>query len=242
MPPIKINPVAGKNYQDAWDTFDSNVDESIIDLDTNGTQFRLKKFDGTYTSFKAITFPVQTAANGLTLVGSSVRLGGTLTGSTSINTSSFEFVMQNGVGAQRLRIGNSWAELAGALELRISPPSIDASSAVVGQILELQATTGRVEWSFRNKIKQRNTAINTTLTTSDYMLVTTANPLTVTLPLAPVDGQNFIIKSISASVPSPVTINGNGKNIDTAATRLHTVSNQSTTLVFNSALNRWLII
>ena len=235
----------GQTFLQRWQAIDSKFETSIenIDIDITTSKLKIYKFDGTSVlSTNAIPYPVAGAANGLGKTGTNIVLGGTLTGGTTINTSTFNFLVQNAIAAQRLLINNSFAEIAGALNLRISPPSIDASTAVVGQVLTLQNTNGSVEYEFRNKIKQRNTAINTTLTTSDYMVVTTVNPLTVTLPLAPVDGQNFIIKSILASIPSPVTINGNGKNIDLSPTRKHDINNQSTTLVFNSTLNRWLVI
>jgi len=48
------------------------------------------------------------------------------------------------------------------------------------------------------------------------MIVATVRPLTITLPAAPYNGEEHVIKAITATVPSPITINGNGKNIDAA--------------------------
>lgn len=92
-------------------------------------------------------------------------------------------------------------------------------------------------------VTQRNTAINTLLTQNNYMVVVTAAPLTITLPLAPVNGTEFIIISNGvATGGNPITINGNGKNINATATSLITTAYGSQTLVFNSALNKWLVI
>lgn len=105
---------------------------------------------------------------------------------------------------------------------------------------EIEITPTYIRLGGGQLVAQRNTAVNTLVTTGDYFVIATTNPLTITLPLAPLNGQEFAFKAITASVPNPVTINGNGKNIDGAATSLLTSNNASRTMVFNSALNRWL--
>jgi hypothetical protein len=104
------------------------------------------------------------------------------------------------------------------------------------------STTGEVEITpthtiFRGGqvITQRNSAVNIAVTANDYMIVSTAT-LTATLPLAPNNGETHIFKSRGGTM----TVNGNGKNIDTAATTTVPL-NSSRTLVFNSALNIWTI-
>lgn len=84
-------------------------------------------------------------------------------------------------------------------------------------------------------ITQRNSAVNIAVTANDYMIVSTAT-LTATLPLAPNNGETHIFKSRGGTM----TVNGNGKNIDTAATTIVPL-NSSRTLVFNTALNIWTI-
>lgn len=56
----------------------------------------------------------------------------------------------------------------------------------------------------------------TTLTDADYIYLVTAGSVTVTLPASPTEGQKFIIKDRdgSASGGTPITIAGNGNNID----------------------------
>ena len=105
---------------------------------------------------------------------------------------------------------------------------------------EIEITPTYIRLNGGQLVAQRNTAVNTLATTGDYFIIATANPLTITLPLAPLNGQEFSFKAITASVPNPVTINGNGKTIDGAATSLLTTNNASRTMVFNAALNRWL--
>lgn len=91
--------------------------------------------------------------------------------------------------------------------------------------------------------KQRNTAISTTVAANDYILIATAAPLTFTLPATPQDGQAYKIKSNGvATGGNPITINGNGKNIDAAATTTITTAYGSVSLTYNTALNKWLIV
>lgn len=107
---------------------------------------------------------------------------------------------------------------------------------------ELEITPTHTKIKGGKGITQRNTAVNITVSENDYMIVTTANPLTITLPLVPYNGQEFIIKAITASVANPITISGNGKVIDggALAARILTTAYQARTLVFNSSLNIWL--
>ena len=105
---------------------------------------------------------------------------------------------------------------------------------------ELEITPTHTKITGGKGVTPRNTAVNTAVTAGDYMIVATVNPLTITLPAAPYNGEEHIIKAITATVPSPVTINGNGKNIDAAATATIITNYGSITLIFNSALNIWL--
>ena len=66
-----------------------------------------------------------------------MKLGGALLAGTTIDTSTFNFLIQSGTTAQRLRISNTFAELAGALELRIAPPSIDAANRFCWGLFEI---------------------------------------------------------------------------------------------------------
>ena len=140
------------SYADIWALIDSNFGKSVesLEIEIASNKVKLYLFDGTsILSTNAIPYPVTNATNGLNKAGTNISLGGTLTGGTTINTSTFNFLVQNGIGAQRLRITNTFAELAGALELRIAPPSIDASTAIVDQILKVKnASTGECDYDY----------------------------------------------------------------------------------------------
>lgn len=93
------------------------------------------------------------------------------------------------------------------------------------------------------KITQRNTAISVTVQPTDEMIVVTAAPRTVTLPLAPVNNETHIIKSNGvATGGNPITVAGNGKLIDAAASVNITTANGFLRVVFNTTLNKWLTI
>jgi len=93
------------------------------------------------------------------------------------------------------------------------------------------------------RLKQRNTAISLTVVNDDYVIIVTAVPRTITLPLAPVDGETYIVKSNGvATGGNPITVSGNGKNIDSAANAFITTTNGSVRVIFNNTLNKWFTI
>lgn len=260
-------------YADIWSKIDSNFGKSVesLEIEIASNKVKLYLFDGTsILSTNAIPYPVTGGTNGVNKVGNNILLGGTLTAGTTLNTSTYNFLVQNGVGAQRLRITNTFAELAGALELRIAPPSIDASTASVGDLLQvvddntgecdygiikdthftsLSIVSDKVRLTFKDAsfietaalLTTVNTAVNYSVTgTTNQLITTTVRPLIITLPAAPQSAQTITVKAITASGGSPITINGNGKNIDGAATATLTSNYASRTLIFNTALNIWL--
>lgn len=139
----KILPIGAlETYADIWALIDTNFEKLVesVEIPTVGVdanKIKLKLFDGSYITSPAIPFPILSAINGVNLNGTAIELGGDLTKNTVIDTDTFSFLIQNGVGAQRIRLTNLYTELAGALELRIAPPSIDASTASVGDLLQV---------------------------------------------------------------------------------------------------------
>ena len=152
------------SYADIWALIDSNFGKSVesLEIEIASNKVKLYLFDGTsILSTNAIPYPVTNATNGLNKAGTNISLGGTLTGGTTINTSTFNFLVQNGIGAQRLRITNTFAELAGALELRIAPPSIDASTAITNTDLTSLTVVGdKVRLTFKDATYLETAAIN----------------------------------------------------------------------------------
>lgn len=121
--------------------------------------------------------------------------------------------------------------------------------ANINESVTLQADFGLNTWFIIDsslpitKITQRNTAISVTVQPTDEMIVVTAAPRTVTLPLAPVNNETHIIKSNGvATGGNPITVAGNGKLIDAAANVNITTANGFLRVVFNTTLNKWLTI
>ena len=123
LPPIlPISPAT--TYEDIWQKIDDNFLKSVesieiplVGIDAN--KIKLKLFDGTYLTGPVIPFPVTGANNGLSFLSGIVKLGGALLAGTTIDTATFNFLVQSGTTTQRLRISNTFAELAGETQLRI---------------------------------------------------------------------------------------------------------------------------
>ena len=254
--------------------YNASVEKIPVGISFSGNKIRLTLFDSGIIETIDVPYPVKNGISGLTKTGTDIILGGTLLVPTTINTGGQNFLIQSGTTAQRLRISSVFAELAGALELRIAPPSVDASTASIGDFIKcLDDTTGECDYgvivasdfvslsmvngklrlNFKGGTflesaelggfkKTVNTAVNYNVLTTEQLVVATVNPLTITLPIAPVNEREIVFKAITASVGSPVTINGNGKLIDGSATATLTSAFASRTLVYNNALNRWLNI
>lgn len=100
--------------------------------------------------------------------------------------------------------------------------------------VSLTLFNGRVNINGGIEKNQRNTAIATAILDDDWMIVSTA-ALTVTLPAAPTDGRELVLKSRVGTM----TINLNGKTMDSVAT---VTAGNARTIIFNTALNIWLNI
>lgn len=142
----------GQTFLQRWQAIDSKFETSIetIDIDIATSKLKIYKFDGSSVlSTNVIPYPVTGGTNGVNKVGTNILLGGDLTTGTTIDTKTYNFLMQSGTGAQRLRLSNTFAELAGDLQLRIQPPSIQAASAIDGQFLKLiDENTGECDYDY----------------------------------------------------------------------------------------------
>lgn len=84
------------------------------------------------------------------------------------------------------------------------------------------------------------TAINYNALTSDYLIIATADNITITLPASPADGQTYSVKAAVAS-PIGVTIGGNGKNIDSAGTYVLAAIYETITIIYSTSQTKWFI-
>lgn len=91
-------------------------------------------------------------------------------------------------------------------------------------------------------VKVTNVGASTTLNETQYIINATANNITITLPAAPTTGQVYYIKDGTGVVTpaAPITINGNGNNIDGNAFIRLRVYYGAFTLVYNGT--QWNVI
>lgn len=94
------------------------------------------------------------------------------------------------------------------------------------------------------KLSILNISSNTTLNEScEAILVNTSGgAITITLPLTPTDGTFFYIKDKGNAGTNNITINGNGKNIDGAATTVININDDYTEVLYCSTSDEWFIL
>ena len=91
------------------------------------------------------------------------------------------------------------------------------SAAASGlNLLTINGQNGSINISAGQVVKTRTVGASTTASATDYVIASTAAPVTVTLPASPEEGQVLIIKDRdgSSSGANRITIGGNGNTID----------------------------
>jgi hypothetical protein len=169
-----------------------------------------------------INSKLASANNGLTKSGTNVRLGGNLTGATTI-----------GLGSNDLTFTGTTATLKYGSDL--------SSNYTLRSIPDVNYVTGLTSTIKVNKITVRVTSISTTLTNNDYLLlVDTTSLITATLPASPVDGQIYKIKDYNGNAfTNNITVSGNGKTIDGASSAFINSDRGGLELVFSTTTNGW---
>jgi hypothetical protein len=83
-------------------------------------------------------------------------------------------------------------------------------------LLTIDGTTQTLDFDAGQTVRTRSVGATTTALIRDYVILATAAPITVNLPPSPVEGRILQIKDRdgNAGGGSPVTIAGNGNNID----------------------------
>ena len=163
---------------------------------------------------------VLTANNGLTKSGSNVRLGGNLTGATTIGLGTSNLTLTGTTGT--LRYGS---DLSANYNVR-SLPDVGYVTGLTSNVLQDVSS---------------NVTLNNNVTI--VLVDTTSSGLTVTLNSSPVNGRVLRIKDKSGNGNvRNITINGNGKNIDGSSTTLINTGYGSIEMVYSSANNSWYII
>ncbi len=205
----------------------------------------------TFTVFSQVTNIV--AGQGITVTKlfgqNTVSLGGTLTGTTTIN------------GGQSLNINQNTVNLTGTTAVRITGASVclggtvvlsnvPAAGSATDSVLVRDTSTGQIQAISNSSIGDKNniyshSAVTTSValnTGSSYVILANSPSasITITLPATPRDGQVFKIKDAGgAAFTNNIIINGNGNNIDGAACGLINTSYGALELMYETTLDAW---
>jgi hypothetical protein len=185
---------------------------------------------------------ISNANNGLTKVGNAVKLGGTLTGTTTIN------------GGQTFNINQNIFNLSGSTSVNITSPivtlqttppvGLTSDAVLVWNSVDknIKTVSGAALGDKNNVYSHSAVTTSVLLTTgSSYViLVNNSAPVTITLPATPLNGQVFKIKNVSGSaVTNIITVAGNGKNIDGSSTGLINTDYGALELIYDLTLRAW---
>jgi hypothetical protein len=180
------------------------------------------------------------ANNGLNKAGQNVRLGGQLTGTTTIN------------GAQTLNINQTILNLSGntsvnitgtAVTLQTTPPAGSINDSVlvwnVGD-KQLKTVSGAALGDKNNVYSKTIVSINTTGTTASTYVQLISGATSFTLPITPITGQAFKIKDACGNaLANNIIVNaGSGKIIDGSQCALINTDYGALELVYG-ATNKW---
>jgi hypothetical protein len=185
---------------------------------------------------------ISNANNGLTKVGNAVKLGGTLTGTTTIS------------GGQTFNINQNIFNLSGSTSVNITspivtlqttPPAGLTSDAVLvwNSVDKNIKTVSGAALGDKNNVYSHSAVTTSVLLTtgSSYViLVNNSAPVTITLPATPLNGQVFKIKNVSGSaVTNIITVAGNTHNIDGSSTGLINTDYGALELMYDTTLTAW---
>jgi len=178
----------------------------------------------------------------LTKTGRKVKLGGSLTGNTTI-TGAYNF----GVNTTNINLTGSTAiNLTSPIVTLQTTPSVGLTSDAVlvwnSVDKKIKTVSGTVLGDKNNIYSHSAVTTSVLLTTgSSYViLVNNSAPVIITLPATPLNGQTFKIKNVSGSaVTNVITIAGNGKNIDGSLNGLINTDYGALELMYDTALTAW---
>lgn len=125
-----------------------------------------------------------------------------------------------------------------------SPNELELFCSAADGVISLGSAV-QIGQGLRFSGKQTISANSTLDENTDHVVLVdvTGGAVTVTLPAAPVDGTIFQIKDMygNAEVEN-ITIDGNGKNIDGAASFVMAVDFQSSTVLYDAGADEWFLL
>jgi hypothetical protein len=187
--------------------------------------------------------------NGLTKVGAhSAKLGGTQLSETTVIPGNSQIFSLTGL--TDLNLGGTTVDITGIVTLQSTPAtgSVTTDAVLVWnssdkQIKQIPATSLGED---NNDYSMTVVTGNTTLTTGSTYAILANSPTvarTITLPATPFDGQAFKFKDAGGqALTYNITISGNGNNIDGDPTAVINTDYGALELLFNTALDKWLVM
>ena len=209
----------------------------------------------TFNAKTTCTGTVTGANNGLHATSTTVSLGGALTGNTTIGGGAYTLNVSGitAFNACATNIGltgavcvtgvlntTTTATIGGNLTLSTvgaGSASDDVLTVTAGGVVQKISSSALGEDNNRWTVEVVTT--NITLPTTGYTILV-SGATSLTLPAAPANGAAYKIKDAAGTaLSSPITVNGNGNNIDGNSTALINTDYGSLALVYSSAIDEW---
>ena len=238
----KLNVSTFNGYTGTTETQLQDIENDIVYLSgVTDTKLDIVIFSGyTGTTRNELNLTITGATNGLTKLGRQLKLGGTLTGETTIN------------GAQTLNINQTNLNLSGTTinltgtTINLTGTTINLSGIVTLQLAPTGGTTldTILVWDSNDKkIKQVSPNILNVCNIITQYTATTANSFIgvsgascIYLMISPSCGQKVSVADIcGGALSNPITINGNGNRINDVSCTCSLINTNfgSTTFIYN---------
>lgn len=175
--------------------------------------------------------------------------GGSSNGILDVNIGGIRLESNNNSGLASVNVcGNlSGVFTCGNLWLSTTP-----NTGLISDDVLVRASTGEVKTVSGSALGEHNNRYLTIVVTGNtalaesgytYLVNSPLNSRTLTLPASPVDGAAYKIKDVGGeALTYPITISGNGKNIDNASTVMINTEFGALEVVYNSTLGAWFVL
>lgn len=181
------------------------------------------------------------AANGLSKIGNKIILGGSLTGTTTINGSEIL-----NINVSDFNITGTTVDVTGVVTLQSTPATGDTSDTILvwnsvdKQIKQINSTNLGENNNRYAYTGVSNSIVN--LTGNEYVVLvdTSLNGVTINLPASPVSETAFKIKDTGNALTNNITVSGNGNNIDGSSSISINTNYGAIELIYNGT--EWYVI
>ena len=232
---------------------------------TNGAGYLIcRNSDGTdlggfvqsaHGKIKMVADEISLQTGGLKTAGGPIEttgLGGFLKASALLTASGG--ISTTGIACTSLNANNGAIQTSGPLEAgAVTCTSLNANSGAIqtsGALGAGAVTCTRLTTSGGRQMRVTKYTGNTTLSVVDHYVSvanTSGSAITITLPPAPVDGQQYYIKATATSATNPIVVSsvGSGQILGTYGVPFNTLTmttGETIFVVWSAAENQWLAI